>query len=178
MMEKVIVAFEGDKSCRRVREILEPGGAASCIVCRSAAEGRRTANKQRGTVVVCGYKFPDGSAEELLADLPPSCAMLMVADQSMPDLGGSDDIFQLAAPGRREDRTASVRMRLQMGRRLERFSRPHRSGEERALVEQAKALLMDRNEMTEEQAHRFLQKKSMNSGVKLAETARMVLDSL
>ena len=39
-------------------------------------------------------------------------------------------------------------------------------------------LLMDRNEMTEEQAHRFLQKKSMNSGVKLAETARMVLDSL
>ena len=79
---------------------------------------------------------------------------------------------------RREDLTASVRMLLQMGRRLERFSRPHRSGEERALVEQAKALLMDRNEMTEEQAHRFLQKKSMNSGVKLAETARMVLDSL
>ena len=34
---------------------------------------------------------------------------------------------------------------------------------------------MDRNGMTEEQAHRFLQKKSMDSGVKMVQTARLVL---
>ena len=43
-------------------------------------------------------------------------------------------------------------------------------------MERAKALLMDRNGMTEEQAHRFLQKKSMDSGAKLLQTAQMVLD--
>jgi response regulator NasT len=34
---------------------------------------------------------------------------------------------------------------------------------------------MDRYDMTEEQAHRFLQKKSMDNGAKLTDTARMVL---
>ena len=36
---------------------------------------------------------------------------------------------------------------------------------------------MDRNGMTEEQAHRYLQKKSMDSGAKLVQTAQLVLDS-
>lgn len=34
---------------------------------------------------------------------------------------------------------------------------------------------MDRHSMTEEQAHRFLQKKSMDNGAKLVEIARMIL---
>ena len=68
-------------------------------------------------------------------------------------------------------------MLLQVGRRLERAARPQRSQEELALIDRAKALLMDRNGMTEEQAHRYLQKKSMDSGAKLIQTAQQVLDS-
>ena len=36
---------------------------------------------------------------------------------------------------------------------------------------------MDRHRITEEQAHYYLQKKSMDSRTKLALTARLVLDS-
>ena len=71
----------------------------------------------------------------------------------------------------------SVRMLLQIGRRLERYVRPRRSREEQSLIDQAKRLLMDRNDMTEEHAHRYLQKKSMDSGAKLVQTAQLVLDS-
>ena len=35
---------------------------------------------------------------------------------------------------------------------------------------------MDRHGMTEAQAHRFLQKKSMDSGAKLIQTAQLVLE--
>ena len=42
-------------------------------------------------------------------------------------------------------------------------------------MSQAKAVLMDRHGMTEEQAHRFLQKQSMDHGAKLTDTARLVL---
>ena len=49
--------------------------------------------------------------------------------------------------------------------------------EEQAVIDDAKRLLMNRNGMTEEQAHRFLQKKSMDSGAKLIQTAQLVLDS-
>ena len=36
---------------------------------------------------------------------------------------------------------------------------------------------MDVNRMTEAEAHRFLQKRSMDSGMKLAEMAQYIIDS-
>ena len=48
---------------------------------------------------------------------------------------------------------------------------------EMCIRDRAKALLMDRHGITEEQAHYYLQKKSMDSRTKLALTARLVLDS-
>lgn len=175
-MEKVIIAFESDKSCWRIKEILENSGTATCIVCKSAAEVKRVVSKQRITTVVCGYKFADESAEALFDDLPLSCAMLLIAVQNMLDLIDNDDIFKLPAPVSRGDLIASVRMLIQIGRRLERFIRPRRSGEEQSVIEQAKVVLMNRHGMTEDQAHRFLQKKSMDSGAKLVQTAQMVLE--
>lgn len=174
-MEKVVVAFENEKNCRRVKELLETSGTAQCVVCSSAAEVKRAVNKQRIGVVVCGYKFSDQSAEGLFDDLPPECSMLMLAVQNLLDLCGSGDIVKLATPTTKAELIGAVDALLQIGRRMERFVRPHRSGEEDALICQAKELLMDRRDMTEEQAHRFLQKRSMDTGARLADAARQVL---
>ena len=135
----VIVAFENSKTAWRVKEILEAGGAASCVVCRSADQVRRTVHKLHVPAVVCGYKLGDQTAELLFDDLPLSCAMLVLASQSMLELMQNDDIFRLPTPVSRGDLAASVRMLLQMGRRLERYVRPRRSREEQELIDQAKA---------------------------------------
>lgn len=175
-MDKVIVAFENVKSSERVREILESSGTATCIVCRSASEVKRVLGEQHISTVVCGFKLPDESAEGMFGDFPSSCSMLMVAVQSILNLCQNSDIFRLASPVSRGDLIASVRMLVQMGHRLETFIRPKRSEEELSVIREAKALLMDRHGMTEEQAHRFLQKKSMDSGAKMVQTAKLVLD--
>ena len=177
-MEKVIVAFESDKSCLRVKEILETSGTAACIICKSADQVKRVVNKQHITTVVCGYKLYDESAEGLLEDLPPTCSVLVIAVQGMLELCQSDDLFKLASPVSKGDLVASVRMLLQVGHRLEKFVKPRRSEEERAVIDQAKQLLMARNGMTEEQAHRFLQKRSMDSGAKMIQTAQLVLEDM
>lgn len=174
-MDKVIVAFESPKSCDRVRDIIESSGTATCIVCRSAAEVKRLVIEQHITTVVCGFKLSDESAQTLFEDLPASCAMLMVAVQSMLDFCQNEDIFCLPSPVSRSDLIASVRMLVQIGHRLEKIVRPQRSEAEVAIIKEAKDLLMERYTMTEEQAHRFLQKKSMDSGAKLIQTAKMVL---
>ena len=50
-----------------------------------------------------------------------------------------------------------------------------RSREEQQTIERAKMLLMERNGLTEPEAHRYLQKASMDNGTGVVETADMIL---
>ena len=176
MMQTVIVAFESDGNSARIREILESGGEFSCLVCRSAAEVKRAAHKQHRSLVVCGFKLADETCEDLFHDLPDGCFMLMIGPRARLELSETDGIFKLQSPIRRGELLASVRMLVQFQRYVPREKGPARRGEEeQKLIAQAKAVLMDRHGMTEAQAHRFLQKQSMDNGAKLTDTARLVL---
>ena len=176
-MDQVIVAFESSQTAERIRDILESGATASCVLCRTADQVRRAVHKLHITAVVCGFKLADQGAEALFRDLPPTCAMLVLAPQNLLELLQEEDIFRLATPVSKGDLTGSVRILLQMGRRLERTFKPRRSSEEQALIDQAKALLMERSGMSETQAYRFLQKTSMDNSARLVQTAQMILDS-
>ena len=48
-------------------------------------------------------------------------------------------------------------------------------GSEMCIRDSAKALLMERNHLSEEEAHKYIQKLSMDSGNNLVETAEMIL---
>ncbi len=176
-MDKVIVAFEGEKTAQKFADIIE-GELAACIICHAPDQVKRAVQKWELGVVVCGYKLRSLTAAELYEDLPPSTVMLVVATQSQLDLCDSEGIFRLPAPVSRADLLASVRMALQMHHRLERMARPRRNEEEKKLINQAKAVLMERHGMTEDQAHRFMQKRSMDNGTKMTQTARLILDDL
>ena len=60
-------------------------------------------------------------------------------------------------------------------RRRQRSQPAVRNTEERKLIDEAKAVLMERNHMTEDEAHKYIQKCAMDSGSKLVESAQMVL---
>lgn len=174
-MPKVIVAFENEANSTKIRDIVESAGIG-CLVCRSAAEVKRMIRKQQLSTVICGFKLPDETCSDLFLDLPEGCSMLMIGPQARLELCEAEGIFKLPAPVRRGDLLASVRMLLQIKRRFPRERPPiRRSEEDRQLILQAKEVLMDRYDMTEEQAHRFLQKQSMDHGAKLTDTARLVL---
>ena len=175
-METIVVAFSGARSAGHIAELLESSGTARCILCRSCAEVRRLVEKQHLHVILCGFKMADGTAEELYDTLPDNCSMLMIANQVQLDMCEEEDILKLAAPVSRGDLIASVRVLLQLQRRLERASRPQRSPEEQAVIQRAKELLMSANQMDEGEAHRFLQRRSMESGVNMVDTAKMILD--
>lgn len=171
-MERMIVAFEREDNARQIREILESEGEASCLLCRSAAEVKRLVRKRHIRSVICGFKLPDSSGEALRMDLPQDCAFLMIAPAGRLELCSAPGIVKLAAPVRRQELVDSVRALLH------RPAAGHqRTEEELALVRQAKEILMERRGMTEEQAHRYLQKRSMDRGAKLLDTARGILET-
>ena len=63
-------------------------------------------------------------------------------------------------------------------RRKRRMQPKVRNATDEKAIKDAKELLMARNHMTEEEAHRYLQKTSMDSGTNLVETAQMVLSMM
>lgn len=173
-MEQIIIAYERQDSCDRVRRILEEAGEFSCTVCRSGAKVRRAANKLRSGLVVCGFKLLDESCESIYHDLPDAYVMLMTASAAQLELCETKDIFKLALPAHSLELRTSVRLLAQLA--AARVPPPERGQEERELVGRAKQLLMKHWGMNEEQAHRLLQKRSMDSGIRLAEIARQVLE--
>ena len=93
----------------------------------------------------------------------------------------SEDVVCLPMPLKVHDLVSTLEMMAQTQarrRRKQRQQPKQRSSEEKGLIDQAKRLLMERNGMTEEEAHRYIQKCSMDSGTNLIETAQMVISLL
>ncbi len=175
-LEKIVAAFEKEKNALYIRDLIEGAGLAAVQLCRSGMEVRRLVRRENYCAVVCGYKLPDGSAEALFEDLPPGTSMLMVAAQHQLELCGEEGIFKLPAPIHREELLSAVHVLLQLSRRAQRFVPAQREGDKEGALRQAKALLMTRHGMSEQEAHRFLQKRSMDLGVSMAQVARTVLE--
>ena len=177
-METVVVAFEGEKNGRRLKELLESSGTAACLLCRTADQVKRLVRQQRLTAVVCGYKFPDGTAEELAGELPGFCTVLLLAPRGLLELVPErPGLLRLPAPAGRRELLAAVEELLRLGEEAGALLPPRRSREEREVVERAKERLMARNGMTEEEAHRALRRRSMDCRIPLADAARMLLDA-
>ena len=75
--------------------------------------------------------------------------------------------------------TADMVLR-QLERRIKKKTRTpkKRSEKEQNYIRNAKFLLMERNYLTEEEAHKYLQKCSMDNGTNMVETAQMILTLL
>ncbi len=177
-MERVLVVFENSEAGRRVADLLESGGTAKCQVCRSGDQARRLLSRQTVYCVVCSPHLSDGPAEWLCPDLPPVCSLLLVGPQHTLDACASRDVFKLPTPIRREEAVRTVQLLLQFGHKTERLLRTTRTAAERELTDRAKALLMERKGLPEEEAHRLLQRRSMDSGLRLAQCAQQIIQEL
>ncbi len=177
-MDTVIVAFENPAAGKQFCSLIESSGTARCVLCRSGDQIRRLLSRQTCYCVVCSPHLPDGPAEWLFEDLPPICSLLLVGPQHMLDACDSPEIYKLATPLPREEALSTVRLLLQFGHRLEKYVRPRRTSAEQELVNRAKNLLIQRKGLTEEEAHRSIQKRAMDSGLRAAEAARQILRDL
>jgi response regulator NasT len=176
-MDRIVVAFANEEAQRRIQRLLESDGWSPAACCASGAEAIRAVRKLGSAAVVCGFKLRDMTASDLAADLRGSAVVLVVSSAVNLDLCQGENLHKLATPVRRADFFATLDLLRRFEERNLRHPAPRRREEEQALVRRAKELLMDVGRMTEAEAHRFLQKRSMDTGMKLYETAQIMIDS-
>ena len=174
-MGAIIVALpKHDDSCRIAEIIKHSDIWEDLIICDTGSEVLRKIEDMDISLVVCTKKLREMGYEELYDYLPASVNMLLLAKDFSTEVFSSN-IIVLQMPFRQSDLINSVRMLLPAGYRRTSKKPPERSGSDKQTIDKAKLLLMERNNMTEPEAYRYLQKNSMDMGRTLTETAQMIL---
>lgn len=174
----ILVLFPKAEDAKNVRSLLVRHGFQVSAVCTTGAQALAQANALDDGILICGYKYPDMIYSELRAALPSHFEMLLVASRRVLGECHDPSLMCVGMPIKVRDFLNTLDlMAEQIARRKKRLrQKPRiRSEEEKKVLWEAKRLLMERNHMSEEEAHRYIQKCSMDSGTNLVETAQMVL---
>lgn len=180
-MTNIIVVLPKLEDAKNIRNILVRNGFPVTGVCTTGAQAISQADDLNGGIVVCSYKLADMIYSQLRECLPDGFEMLLIASKRLISECYGNDIVCLSMPLKVDDLANTINM-MQEGierRRRRQKQKPRvRNSEEESAIKAAKEILMARNYMTEEEAHRYLQKCSMDSGTNMAETAHMVLSMM
>ena len=148
-MSHIIVAFSKRENAANIRNILMRSGMDVSAVCMTGAAVLQNADTWNEGIVICGCQMQDMQYTRLRELLPERFEMLLVAqpDRWM-DTELPDGVVGLPMPVKVYDLISSVEMMaeaMERRRRKRRFRGKERSAGDRAVVEQAKAVLMERN---------------------------------
>ena len=177
-MTNIVVAFSKPEEAKTIRNVLVRNGYSVLAACTSGAQVLSQVDELHDGLIVCSYKLADMLYSELHECLPAGFDMLLMASRNHWDECIGNDIVCLAMPLKVHELLSTAGMmveQLERRKRKRRLIPRTRNPEEEALIREAKAVLMERNNMDEEEAHRYLQKCSMDSGTNLVETAQMLL---
>ena len=177
-MGTILIAMPQEKDSIHLAELIKSQGFLYDVeVVRTSAEVLRISNDRDYGLVICTKKIMEMSYVELSGYLPEFFGMIILTKDMTAEIT-SDNMMKLTMPLKKRELLSTVEtMATFLERRIRKKKKapPRRSAEERKIIDEAKALLMDRNGMTEPEAFRYIQKNSMDQGRSMVESAQMVL---
>jgi len=175
-MFSIIVAFPKNEDAMTIKNVLISNGIEVAGTTSTGAQTIAFAEELDGGIVLCAYRMADMHFSELNAYLPKNFRMLLVAAPARLSESFDDSIITLSTPLKTKELIGTVQMMQQAYLRRERkIQQMKRNVSEKETITRAKQLLMERNHLSEEEAHRYIQKTSMDSGTNMIEVAEMIL---
>lgn len=177
-MTNIIIVLPKLEDAKGVKSVLVRKGFCVTGICTTGAQAISQADGLHEGIIICSYKMADMLYTELQECLPYGFELLLMASQRLIHECYGNGIVCLSMPLKINDLISTVSMMaegIERRRRRQRQQPRQRSTEEEKTILEAKETLMVRNHMTEEEAHKYLQKCSMDSGTNIVETAQMVL---
>lgn len=176
-MGSIIVALPKLEDAKRISDVLMRRGLETTAICTTASNVLSQVHQLDSGIIICGSRFQDMYYTQLAEYLPEFFEMLLLASPAILE-NCPPGILTLGMPFRPNDLSSTVEMMLQQqARRLKKMREApkKRSEQEQNYINNAKWVLMERNHMTEQEAFRYIQKCSMDSGTNMVETAQMIL---
>ncbi len=181
MIRCVILAFQNSDAAATISRVVQLGGYKVSGICSGGAEVLRMLEWTSASAVICSYRLKDMTAAELYADLPQEMGMLVLLPQSrVSSVELPYGIQSVTLPVSRTSLLDTLKTVIMINDRPNtkksgEDKRPDRSSEDKRIIAEAKKMIMEHGNMTEDQAHRFIQRVSMNNGSKMVDTAKGIL---
>lgn len=177
-MGSILIAMPRSEDAGRIARLVQSNSLGlETEICVTGAEILRISNERDFGVVICSKQLRDMNYTELGEYLPMYFGMILLTSDASVETP-FERCVKLLFPMKRTDLLSTIEMMTASFHRQRRKRNqipPKRSKEEMQMIERAKALLMDRNGMSEPEAFRYLQKNSMDYGRSMVESAQMVL---
>ena len=188
-MSMILLAFPGEKTSKKIRSILMHKGFDDVRIMSSGGEALRELSEHSAGLIICPVRMRDMDYTELIRRKSTPFYDVLLMDSAKNIYGRKEeDVVALTAPIKLTDLISTVDMMLsdveyaysqekkKKKREKERLrAAKKRSPEEQMILDNAKAYLMERNHLSEEEAFRYIQKNSMDMGRSMVETAQMIL---
>ena len=180
-MGSILIANANLESANRIAAVLKGGGIQVQATCNTGARVLDWANRNfRGAVVVCSTRLSDMMAVRLPQLVNGRFEFLFLVHAQQGDISEQLGCASLTLPLSRVALISSVNMlqrisdysSLSLKKRIESCGM-----DEKTIINRAKSVLISRNNFTEQQAHRFIQKKSMDYSKKMVETAMIIVET-
>ena len=176
-MGSILIAMPKNDDATHLAQMVNTKGLMLDVeICQTGAEVLRIANARDYGVVLCTKNLRDMSCLELAEYLPQYFGMVILTRDLSLDVY-SEKTVKLMMPFKPSELISTIDMMTSFFiRKIRKKSGPpKRSAAQQKIIDDAKALLMERNGMSESEAFRYVQKSSMDTGRTMTESAQMIL---
>ena len=170
-MARIIIVGASEASRTQLSRLLASSGYSVYRLCAFSGELRRALTECEDGIVVITGGLVDARPDDIAADFGTLFQFLLIGRPEALEACESPQVFKLSYPCSGSAVIGAIEMLSQ----LHYMRLPHRSGEDRKLVEAAKGLLMQKWDIDEPEAHRRMQRYAMRHGIKMTEYALTIL---
>lgn len=181
----ILIALRQQESIDQIKNILAPRGYTIIDTCTSGMQALRIAGMNTIDIAIVGFTLSDMPGLTFANDLLSrcTCSVLMITPPEQINYvrssAGPHDIICLPRPVTPAALLTSLDLILQYKERIACITRETQKLkmdlERRAIAEKAKTVLMNKLGLSEAEAWRTIQKRSMDSGTPLQEVAEAII---
>lgn len=185
-MRSVLIVSKKTKMVEFIRSAMPPDRFYPVHVVSSAAEARRTLLKVPIDIVIIDTPLSDEFGTKLAQDVSKQCAAAIIVKPELVERAAYklEPFGVVTLPGTLY-RSVMYQTLIVLSSTITKTQQLRESSEklkfklrEVRAVTKAKALLISEKGMTEEQAHKYIEKTSMDKGQKKSETAGEIISEL
>lgn len=169
-MRDIIITYPVKDVALKLRALLESEGFHVSYVCALGSSTLSIAQELNEGIVIAASNLSDMTASNIAEHLPPGFDVIALCKNGKAEYMGN--LINMPMPVQREDFLQTVAVLVST-----RSSFNKRGKNETDIISDAKLIIMSKKNISEGQAHRYLQNESMRQGKKMIDLARDIIDS-